>query len=113
MRGRLQCARQEALRHDTELYRRFLAATARGYRRAMEDEEAVVRAMSAALWHVSPAVIRASTRKIRDSWFTPEGRWGEIQADLVDSYTRWMREGGWTTAPVEATCGAWRNDLLA
>ena len=106
--------RQDTLDRNPDFVRSFLAAAANGYREAMEDEDGAVEAMSWPMCHVRPDVLRASLRAIRDSWFTPEGRWGEIQEDLVTSYTTWMDEGGWLEegSRIEDLEGAWTNDFL-
>ena len=106
--------RQETLERNPEFVRSFLSAASVGYRDAMEDEDAAVEAMSWPMCHVRPDVLRASLRAIRDSWFTPEGRWGEIQEGLVTSYTRWMESGGWLEegSSVKDLQGAWTNDFL-
>lgn len=106
------CVREDLLERNPEFVRRFLAAAAKGYHAAMADEDAAVDAMTVPMCHIDPAVLRASVREIRDSWFTPEGRWGEIQEELVNGYTTWMLEGDFFDAPVGDTAGAWTNDLL-
>ncbi len=106
--------RQDTLDRNPDFVRSFLAAAANGYCEAMEDEDGAVEAMSWPMCHVCPDVLRASLRAIRDSWFTPEGRWGEIQEDLVTSYTTWMDEGGWLEegSRIEDLEDAWTNDFL-
>lgn len=106
--------RQDLVERNPEFVRAFLGAAARGYRDAMDDEDAAVEAMGWPMCHVSPAVLRASLRAIRDSWFTPAGRWGEVQEDLVVSYTRWMDRGGWLEegSGVADLDGAWTNEYL-
>ncbi len=106
--------RQDMLDRNPDFVRSFLAAADSGYREAMEDEDGAVEAMSWPMCHVRPDVLRASLRAIRDSWFTHEGRWGEIQEDLVTSYTTWMDEGGWLEdgSRIEDLEGAWTNDFL-
>lgn len=106
--------RQDLLERNPEFVRAFLAGTERGYREAMDDEDAAVEAMSWPMCHVNPSVLRASLRAIRDSWFTPEGRWGQIQEHLVTTYTEWMESGGWLEegSSIESLKGAWTNAFL-
>ena len=63
---------------------------------------------------MNPSVLRASLRAIRDSWFTPAGRWGQIQEHLVTTYTEWMESGGWLEegSSIESLKGAWTNAFL-
>ena len=106
--------REDTLERNPEFVRTFLAAASVGYREAMEDEDSAVEAMTWPMCHVRPEVLRASLRAIRDSWFTPSGRWGEIQEDLVTSYTEWMEKGGWLEegSSVDDLVGAWTNAFL-
>lgn len=104
--------RQELLEREPELVRGYLAAADAGYHAAHEREDATVEAMSVPLCHIAPAVIRTSLRAIRDSWFDGDGRWGRIQPELVEGYTKWMSDGGFFDGPVGATDGAYTNEYL-
>jgi ABC-type nitrate/sulfonate/bicarbonate transport systems, periplasmic components len=104
--------REETLGRNPEMVRAFLAGADAGYHATLDDEDAAVAAMSVPMCHIDPEVLRASVRAIRDSWFTVDGRWGEIQGDLVGSYTQWMLEGGFFDAPVGSAQGSWTNAFL-
>ena len=46
------------------------------------------------------------------SWHAPSRRWGEMDAEIVRSYTTWMNEHGFTTASLADVEGAYTNDYL-
>ena len=57
-------------------------------------------------------VLEASLKFMAPSWHAPSRRWGEMDAEIVRSYTTWMSEHGFTTASLADVGGAYTNDYL-
>lgn len=104
--------RQEMLEREPELVRGYLDAVDAGYQRALAHEDEAVEAFAVPLCHISPDVVRASLRAIRGTWCDEAGRWGRIQPELVEGYTRWMSERGFFDSLLDLTHGATTNAFL-
>lgn len=106
------CFTQEMCEAQPQVVRDFLDATARGYRFAAENPDEAIALAGSPMCNMDPEVLRLSLEHMRPTWFAPSGRWGEIQPELVRSYTQWMIDGGFTTASLEDIEGAVTNDFL-
>ena len=107
------CFSERFCEAEPQVVRDFLDATRRGYEFAARNPQEALNNCGSAMCNIDPAVLRASLDFMAPSWFTQEGQWGVINADLVRSYTQWMIAGDFTTASLEDIDGAVTNRFLS
>lgn len=106
------CFSEEFCNKNPDTIRTFLDVTAQGYRFSADNPEKAINNCGSAMCNVDPAVMLASLNYMKPSWFNEEGKWGKIKPELVESYTKWMMAGGFTTATLDDIPGAITNEFL-
>ena len=106
------CVEESYLRSHEDQVRAFLAATSRGYDFARDNQAETVDILASTMCASEEDVLTASLAYMAPSWHAPSGRWGEMDAEIVRSYTKWMSENGFTTATLADVEGAYTNDYL-
>ena len=94
-------ARHDLIERNPQMVRDFLAATAQGYRMAIDDPQAAVEALQPALCHIDPDVLAASLAAVAPSWLDADGDWGTADMGMVRGYTEWMAANGHLSVPLE------------
>lgn len=103
-------ARESLLHSSPEVVRRFLQATARGYRDAAGDHGATLAALERVIPYFPREILRRSLELIAPTWFH-EGRWGEQRTELLQGYARWLAESD-VIGSAEVWREAFSNELL-
>ena len=106
------CVEESYLRSHEDQVRAFLAATSRGYDFARDNQAETVDILASTMCASEADVLEASLKFMAPSWHAPSRRWGEMDAEIVRSYTTWMSEHGFTTASLADVEGAYTNDYL-
>lgn len=106
------CVPEAYLRENEQLVRDFLAVTSRGYDYAYEHPEEAIEVMARTACDSTPETLAASLAFIKETWHAPSGRWGEMDENLIRSYTQWMISKDATPATLDDIPGAWTNEYL-
>jgi len=119
----LLLARPETIEDDADLLADFLAATAEGYRFAVDapDEAAdILREEATGMDTDDPEFLRESQREIADAYLTADGEWGVMDHSRWDAFVDWLAANEILTTvdgePIPAsdldTAALYTNDLL-
>ncbi len=90
--------------------RDFLAATAKGYERAIDDPDAAADALLAGAPELDDELVRASADYLAGR-YAPDGPWGVQDAAVWDGFTGFLRESGILQADIDVDA-AWTNRFL-
>ncbi|MFS0727783.1 ABC transporter substrate-binding protein [Paenibacillus sp. 1P07SE] len=77
-----------------ELVRSFMAATAEGYRYAIEQPEAAAELLIAAEPDLNEELVRASQTWLSPRYQDDAARWGEQKSEVWLNYMEWMADHG-------------------
>jgi putative hydroxymethylpyrimidine transport system substrate-binding protein len=101
---------EPTLRRNPVLIRSVLAIVERGYVAARQDPELALAALERYMPYFSRPILRQSLELITPTWFH-QGRWGHVQAALMEPYALWLAANGVLTGS-----GGWEksytNDFL-
>lgn len=95
-------AHERLLDEQPELVRAFLAATARGYRAAAEDQPRALAVFERTIPYFPQRVLARSLELVAPSWFH-DGAWGVQRRELLEPYAEWLARNG-----VLGDAGVWR-----
>ncbi len=85
----------EALIKDNpELVRRFMRATARGYRLAISKPEEAARILLEAVPELKPELVMASQIWLADRYQAEAEKWGLQKLETWEKYGKWLLENG-------------------
>ena len=112
-----------SIEDDADLLADFLAATAEGYRFAVDapDEAAdILREEATGMDTDDPEFLRESQREIADAYLTADGEWGVMDHSRWDAFVDWLAANEILTTvdgePIPAsdldTAALYTNDLL-
>jgi NitT/TauT family transport system substrate-binding protein len=82
-----------ALAHKEEDFRKFMQATAQGYREAAHNPEAAAEVLTQNIDHSNfedAVFIRKAMQAIAPSLLGSDGQWGKMQHQKWESYTHWL-----------------------
>mmetsp|Transcript_122090 Transcript_122090/g.352908 ORF Transcript_122090/g.352908 Transcript_122090/m.352908 type:complete len:356 (-) Transcript_122090:163-1230(-) len=103
------CAHPDWLAQNSDTARRFLAATAEGYRRAAKDPAAAAAALVRGAkiendgFEVDAALALGSAEYLADKMVDPEtGAWGRMEDAVWDEYIKWLWEAGLLTTGIQS-----------
>jgi ABC-type nitrate/sulfonate/bicarbonate transport system substrate-binding protein len=94
-----------------DLVRRFLAATARGYRYAIEHPAEAAEILIRYAPEADPELIRQSQAWLSPRYQADAPRWGEQKQSVWQAYADWMSERGLLPRPIDAA-RAFTNEFL-
>ncbi len=94
-----------------EIVKRFLAATAQGYRYAAEHPDEAAEILIKAAPEADPALIRLSQAWLSPRYQADAPRWGEQKLSVWEGYTDWMGEHGLLPKRIDAA-KAFTDDYL-
>lgn len=104
-------ASESTLTGRGDLVRRFLDATARGYRLAIEDPELAATLLLRAAPELDEALVRASATYHASRYAAPGASWGAQSTDTWTRFEAFLRQAGLIEGPVDALA-AFTNDYL-
>lgn len=87
-------AGEDLIKEDPELVQRFMRATAKGYKLAMEDPSEAARILLAGAPELDEALVTASQEWLKDKYQAGAPVWGLQRKEVWESYTRWLFERG-------------------
>ena len=79
---------------NPDLVRRFMRATARGYRLAVEDPAEAAEILLAAAPELDRELVTASQEWLKDQYQAEAAVWGLQKREVWENYTRWLYEHG-------------------
>ncbi len=94
-----------------DLVRRFLAATARGYRFAIERPAEAAEILIRYAPEADPELIRQSQAWLSPRYQADAPRWGEQKQSVWQAYAQWMSERGLLAEPIDPA-RAFTNEFL-
>ena len=101
---------QQLIDGDPQLVSDFMAATARGYERAIEAPDEAADALLAAAPELDEELVRESARYLADE-YAPEGPWGVQEAAVWDEFTAFLQEAAIAADDIDVDA-AWTNEFL-
>ena len=119
----LLLARPDTIDSEADLLADFLAATAEGYRFAVDnpDEAAdILREEATGMDNDDPEFLRESQREIADAYLTDDGEWGVMDHSRWETFVDWLAnteilttvDGDRIPASKLNTAALYTNDLL-
>jgi len=102
---------QAMIDDDPEMVRAFLAATARGYRVAIEDPDAAADALLEAAPELDEQLVRGSADYLADRYAAEGQPWGIQRREIWDDFTAFLAEAGILEGEVDVR-GAYTNEFL-
>jgi ABC-type nitrate/sulfonate/bicarbonate transport system substrate-binding protein len=101
---------EQLIDEHPDVVRAFMAATARGYERAIEAPDEAADALLAAAPELDEPLVRESARYLADK-YAPDGPWGQQDAAVWEDFTSFLRDAGIVSDDVDVEA-AWTNDFL-
>ena len=102
---------ESTLSKRPDLVRRFLAATARGYRYAIEHPAEAAEILIKYAPEADPELIRQSQAWLSPRYQADAPRWGEQKQSVWQAYADWMNAHGLLPGPIDAA-RAFTNEFL-
>jgi len=102
---------EDLLAKNPALVKRFLAATARGYRYAIEHPDEAAEILIKAAPEANPELIRKSQAWLSPRYQADAPRWGEQKLSVWQGYADWMNSHGLLPKAIDAA-KAFSNDYL-
>ena len=103
-------ANDDFLASNPETARKFMQATAAGYRYAIENPESAARILLEAVPELPEDLIFASQELLAETYAAADGRWGFFDAPRWGAFYDWMYEEGIIPVPLGST--GFTNDFL-
>ncbi len=104
-------ASEATLEKRPELVKRFLRATARGYRYAIDHSEPAAKILLKHAPEIDPALAVASQKYLSREYIDDAKRWGEMKLATWIGYAGWMSENGLLSRKLNAK-EAFTNEFL-
>lgn len=102
---------EDTIAQRPDLVRRFLAATARGYRYAIEHPDEAAELLIAAAPEADPELVRRSQEWLSPRYQADAAQWGEQKLEVWQAYAGWLAERGLLPEAIDAE-PAFTNDFL-
>lgn len=104
-------AGENLLKDKPDLAKKFLKATAKGYKYAIDNPEDAVQALLKNAEGVDQALAVESQKYLAGEYMRGTERWGEMKQEVWENYSSWMFEHGLLTNKLEAG-KAYTNEFL-
>lgn len=104
-------ASEKMLDENPELVRKFLRATARGYKYAIENPEDAVNSLLKYAPEIDREIAVASQRYLAGEYMKGTDKWGEMKLEIWEAYGNWMFENGLLREKLDAG-KAFTNEFL-
>ncbi len=102
---------EEAIAERSDVVRRFMAATARGYAYAAENPGEAAEILIKAAPEANPELVRKSQEWLSPRYQDDAPRWGEQKPEVWQGYADWMNSHGLLPKAVDAS-KAFTNEFL-
>lgn len=102
------CAHPDWLAANSEVAKKFLAATAEGYRRAAADPKAAAESLvkGAATENdgfvVDPKLAQGSAEYLAEHFLDKSGAWGRMEDEVWSNYIKWLWEADLLTMGMQS-----------
>jgi ABC-type nitrate/sulfonate/bicarbonate transport system substrate-binding protein len=104
-------AKEDLLKDDPDLARRFLNAVTKGYQFAIENPEAAAEHLLKNAPEVDREIAIASQKYLATEYKSGTDKWGEMQLSMWENYAQWMFDMGLIESELEAK-EAFTNEYL-
>jgi ABC-type nitrate/sulfonate/bicarbonate transport system substrate-binding protein len=101
---------EQLIAEDPDLVADFMAATTRGYERAIEAPDQAADALLAAAPELDEALVRESARYLADR-YALDGPWGRQEPAVWEEFTAFLQEAGIAADDIDVDA-AWTNEFL-
>ncbi len=85
---------EKILGEEPELVRKFLRATAKGYKYCIENPEDAVEALLEASPEIDRDIAVASQKYLAEQYIADAQRWGEMKEEVWENFGNWLYEHG-------------------
>lgn len=85
---------ESLISEQPDLVQRFMRATAKGYRLAIEEPAAAAEILLQNVPELDGDLVRASQNWLRDKYQADAGLWGLQKKEVWENYSRWLLEHG-------------------
>jgi len=104
-------AKEELLKKESELARKFLRAVSRGYQFCMESPAEAVEALLKNAPETDREIAIASQEYLASQYQADADRWGEMKGEIWNNYANWMFERQLVEQELDANA-AFTNEYL-
>lgn len=104
-------ANEELINRDPDLARKFLKATAKGYKFAVENPEEAVESLLKFAPEIDRDLAIASQKYLAGEYIADAPRWGEMKLEIWEVYGDWMYKNGLLNKELDAN-EAFTNEYL-
>ena len=104
-------ANQDTLEQKPEMVKKFLAATEKGYRYAIENPDESAKILQKYAPDYSLDLLTMSQEYLAEKYMEDTDRWGEIKDEVWDNYTDFMVEYGVIDQAIQAS-ECYTNEFL-
>lgn len=104
-------ANDQTLEERPEMTKKFLEATAKGYKDAIENPKECAKILQKYAPDYSLEMLEMSQEYLAEKYMEDTDRWGEMKDSVWDNYTDFMLEYGVIKQPIEAS-QCYTNDFL-
>jgi len=87
-------AHEELLKNEPELAKKFLKATARGYKFAIDNPEEAVESLLNYAPEIDKNIAVPSQKYLAKEYISDAKRWGEMKEETWENYGKWMYDNG-------------------
>lgn len=84
----------ETIKNDPELVKKFMNATAKGYKFAIDNPKESAEILSAAVPELDKKLLEASQNFLSTQYKADAPRWGEMKASVWENYAKFMKDNG-------------------
>jgi ABC-type nitrate/sulfonate/bicarbonate transport system substrate-binding protein len=104
-------AHEELLKNEPELAKKFLNATAKGYKFAIENPEEAVDSLLKYVPEIDKNIAIPSQKYLAKEYISDAKRWGEMKGEIWENYGNWMYDNGLMNKKLDVT-EAYTNEFL-
>lgn len=85
-------AKDDLLKNDPELAKKFLRATSRGYEYAIQNPEDAVNSLLKSAPEIDKTIAIESQKYLANEYKADAPRWGEMKQEIWENYSNWLFE---------------------
>jgi ABC-type nitrate/sulfonate/bicarbonate transport system substrate-binding protein len=87
-------AKNDLMKNDPELVKKFLSATSKGYEYAIQSPEDAVNSLLKAAPEIDKTIAVESQKYLANEYKADAPRWGEMKQEIWENYSNWLFEKG-------------------
>jgi ABC-type nitrate/sulfonate/bicarbonate transport system substrate-binding protein len=104
-------AKDDTIKNDPELVKKFLRATSKGYNYSVENPEDAVNSLLKFASEIDKTLAVESQKYLAKEYIADAPRWGEMKQEIWGNYSNWLFEKGLITKKLDVK-EAYTNDYL-